>query len=297
MNFVPTPPASGACGTTVTYNSTGTYAYAVPASFGTITIKLWGAGGSGGGAGSVNGTSGGNSSIASLGLVAGGGAFGPSSASGTFGSGGVASGGSINTNGANGTAPGGGFSGSGGAASFGGAGGAGRNTSGNGPNGAAPGGGGVGGTNTGGPGYGGGGGAGAYVEKTFTSVDLVPGSTLSDVVVGAGGVPSATTYMGGSGGAGQVSITCSTTGTPVANDRSILFIDSGAYSTNTNFVFSATGNVGIGTQLPASSAHLTASMMTRFAQIVSQSNQSSIRSLMLTLRAFDHDSSVESRGL
>ncbi len=48
VHFVPSPPGSGLCDSTLSYTSPGTYAYTVPASFGTITIRLWGGGGSGG---------------------------------------------------------------------------------------------------------------------------------------------------------------------------------------------------------------------------------------------------------
>jgi hypothetical protein len=261
VHFVPTPPASGACGTTVTYNSPATYAYTVPASFGTITIRLWG-GGAAGGYNLVTANNGGASTIASLGLSAGGGfggnASGGAGVAGT--SGGIAVGGTINTNGNNSAAAAGSARGAGANAPHGGGSGGALP----GQTGAAPGGGGAGGGN-----YpadtSSGGGSGAYVEMTFTSAAITPGSTIADIIVGAGGSIYGFYYGTGpgAGGAGRISITCSTVGSPAANDRSILFFDGSNYDSNTNFVYSSSGNVGIGTSSPNTTSILDLSSTTK----------------------------------
>ncbi|MGE0171045.1 MAG: beta strand repeat-containing protein [Nocardioides sp.] len=245
------------CDTTQTYSTAGTYTYNVPASFGSITIKLWGGGGAGAWANASAGITGGNggtSSISSLGLVATGGAGGlggNGTTGGAGGAGGTASGGTVNTNGVSGSsAIIGSNSGKGGDAPNGGLGGSHFTASSNGQSGAAPGGGGS-GAYYAGANASGGGGSGAYVEKTFTSAALIPGSNINDIIVGAGGaVGSSIGYAGGAGGAGRVTITCSSTGTPPANDRAIVFMNNNAYSNSTNFVYSSAGNVGIGTSVP-----------------------------------------------
>ena len=256
-NLVPNPPSSGACDTTNTYSTPGTYAYTVPASFGTITIKVWGAGGAGGSSG-VTTTSGpgGQSSVSSLGLAANGGNGGGSSANdgvyGVGGAGGTASGGTTNSTGSNGLQGAGGFTGSGGTgAGGGGTGGAAAAQGAVGLSGQSPGGGGSGGSHWSGQ-FGGGGGGGAYVEKVFTSMQITPGSTINDIVVAAGGVSTVSSYSrGGNGGNGRVTITCATAGTPPVNDRSIVFQNSGNYGANSLFVYSSDGKVGIGTASPS----------------------------------------------
>jgi hypothetical protein len=255
FNIMPNPPAAGGCDQTQSFTSAGNYGYTVPSGFATITVKLWGGGGGGGAGWNANGGAGGTSSIASLSLSAGGGNGGLGGALGrTGGSGGSGAGGSTNTSGSSG-GNGGGVSvpsGSGASAPFGGTGG------GNCPGvanavgslGGAPGGGGGGGCDNGGNESGGGGGSGAYVVKTFTSATLSAGTTINDIVVGAGGTGGSSTGYGAGGGSGRVSITCSTTGAPPLNNRAILFLDSGAYTSDSNLVYSTTGNVGIGTTSP-----------------------------------------------
>lgn len=245
VTFVAAPPTTTACDNTVTFSTAGTYAYTVPASYGTITVQVWGAGGSGG----INtaGVNGGTSSIDALGLTATGGAAGLGGVAASGGAGGIASGGDLNVNGANGgTSPGGSTSGVGGSSPFGGLGGSSVTGSAYGSPGAAPGGGGSGSTN--GTSYqGGGGGAGAYVRKVFSPVSLNPGTYISNIVVGAGGSRSGV----GAGGHGRVVITCSTDPAPSAVvNRSILYWDGGAQTSNANFVYSSSGKVGIGTSSP-----------------------------------------------
>jgi hypothetical protein len=94
-------------------------------------------------------------------------------------------------------------------------------------------------------------------------------TSITDIVVGAGGIGSG--YPGGgNGGAGQVTITCSTTGTPPANNNGILYLNSGAYTTTSNFVYSS-GNVGIGSASPQATldvngtAHLSANSAQPYA--------------------------------
>jgi len=80
---------------------------------------------------------------------------------------------------------------------------------------------------------------------------LPAGTTINDIVVGAGGAEGGIDGVrGGAGAAGRVSITCSTTGTPPANNRGVLFLDSGAYSSDSNFVFDASNRLGVGTTAP-----------------------------------------------
>lgn len=267
VNFVPNPPASGACDTTNTYTVAGTYAYTVPASFGTITVKLWGAGGGGGGSnssGSGNaGGSGGNSTVGSLSLFAGGGVGGSPGSTlptlGVGGNGGTASGGTINTAGVAGSAAAAGGSGAGGT---------------------APTGGGVGGVSqtsnsmagNAGSSPGGGGGSGSYVEKTFTTATLAPGTTISDIVVGAAGTAGSGSSAGGAGGVGRISITCASAGAPVTGDRGILFVNSSNYATDSNFVYDASGNVGIGTSSPSQVLHINKNQNAATMVFVNNSN-------------------------
>ncbi len=257
FNIVPNPPAAGGCDTTQTFNASGVHTYTVPATFGTITVKLWGGGGGGGSAGGANGSSGGASTILSLGLNAGGGAFG--SGSGTAGAGGTGSGGTVNTSGIAGTAGVGSIGGNGGGSPNGGIGGPGGNSAGSqiGFPGTAPGGAGGGGDWSF---PGGGGGGGAYVEKTFTPLNLSPNAVLNDLIVGAAGGAGIGTVSGGAGAVGQISITCTTAGAPPVNDRSIVFQSAGSYSASSTFVYDSSGNVGIGTAGPTEKLEVTGNL-------------------------------------
>ncbi|MFV8391273.1 T9SS sorting signal type C domain-containing protein [Flavobacterium sp. LB2P6] len=192
---------------TVTVTTTGAGTFVVPCGVVSLTVRAWGAGGAGGGSrnagasgdggggggytsgvftvtsgqtinyivgtggvGSTNdGTNGGNTTIAGIGLVANGGTGGNRNGGTITGLGGTASGGAVNTPGANGAIGGGNTGGNGGAAPNGGAGGNGV-ANGNGGNGVATGGGGGGGErgNTGGNRSGGDGGNGR-IEITYTS--------------------------------------------------------------------------------------------------------------------------------
>lgn len=252
VHFVPSPPGSGSCDSTLTYTTPGTYAYTVPASFGTITVRMWGGGGGGGyvfgSEGPITGNQGGTSTVVSLGLIAQGGAPGRgangtgAAASGTS----AATGGDINTPGESSAATASaGLIGSGASAPNGGAGG----IAGNGIAGQAPGGGGSGSLN-GATSSSSGGGSGSYLEKTYNMATLIPGITINDLVVAAGGVPTGAYPPSGRGGDGRISITCSSVGTPTPQDRSIIFYDGSNQSTNSNFVFDASGNLGVGTNAP-----------------------------------------------
>lgn len=252
VTFVSTPPPSTACDNTITLSTPGSYAYTVPSNFGTITVQVWGGGGAGGA--NYAGNSGETSSIAALGLSATGGGGGGGGVTGTGGAGGIASGGDVNQNGVGGSnGPGGTTSGTGGSSPFGGSGGtsiAGTNL---GNPGGAPGGGASGSANS--TNYqGGGGGGGAYVRKVFTPASLAASTYISNIIVGAGGLATGGaggTTKGGSGGHGRVVITCSTDPAPSAVvNRSILYWDGGAQTSNANFVYSSSGKVGIGTSSP-----------------------------------------------
>ncbi len=219
--------ADDACDTTRSFSSPGTHAYKVPADFGTLIIRIWGGGGSGasGDPSDGGGNAGATSSINSRGLYAGGG-YGAAVAvysTGTAGgAGGTALGGDTNTTGNTGDSSV--FNSSSGkgadAPSFGGIGGAARGWSdANGFPGNAPGAGGGGGVWT--PGAGGGGGSGAFLEKTYTNADLVPGTIISDIVVGAGGAAYGTSgRRGGAGASGRVTIIC-TSGPPASSSLSL----------------------------------------------------------------------------
>jgi hypothetical protein len=250
FNFVPNPPAASACDQTITLNGTGVNSYTVPASYATITIKVWGGGGSGGGYCLSNDPSGGSSSISSLGLNAGGGGSGGGGCSTNGGGalGGNAVGGDINTSGNAGTVGTNTQSGTGGSAPAGGAGGIGATFWAFGANGSQPGGGGAGGSTTVNGNYGGGG-SGGFVQKTFTPATLPVNTSITDIIVGAGTVATSSYPSGGNGGNGQVTITCSTTGAPPVNNNGILYLNSGAYSSSSTFVYSS-GNVGVGTTTP-----------------------------------------------
>ena len=223
--------SGGVCNTTQTYTSPGTYSYMVPASFGTITIKLWGGGGGGAVSTFSAGGDGGGTTIVSRSLSAGG---GKGTAISTGGAGGTASGGDINLAGQAGTSSGGKGGDAPGGGGGGGAGGGAGGTPPFGSDGAAPGRGG------GGEANGGGGGSGAYVEKTYTPGTLIPGTLINDIVVGARGNRG---DMGGGsvsgyGGAGSVSIICSTSGAPVPGaDGEVAFFSGGNVYGSSNFTY------------------------------------------------------------
>lgn len=248
-------PGTTNCDAVQTFSTPGLHVYNVPSSFGSITIRVWGGGGSGGNSNSAAtataGNSGGTSSINSLGLSAQGGlggglaSAGSGITSGSAGAGGTAAGGDVNTSGNAGQVGTPGVKGgSGGTAPSGGTGG-----TASGSPGGAPGGGGAGSISL--SHTAGGGGSGGYTEKTYTSATLLPGTSITDIIVGAGAAASATGAPGGVGGAGRVTISCSSTGTPPANDRAILFMNGTAYGNDTQFVYSAAGNLGLGLANPS----------------------------------------------
>jgi hypothetical protein len=230
------------CDATATYSTAGIHNYVVPSGFGTITVRLWGGGGGGGSEDGTSGGSGGASSVTSLGLSAGGGSGGINGmASGAGGVGGTAAGGAVNTNGQNGAAGGvnggnGGTAPSGGG--LGGVGGVGTNGS----AGGAPGGGGGGGNET--SLSGGGGGSGAYVEKTYTSATLIPGTNISDIVVGIGGAIGNGQRDGGAGGVGRVSVVCASAGAgAVGANGEVVFFSGGNYGSDTRLVFNSASGI------------------------------------------------------
>lgn len=207
--FVLATPACAFAGAQ-TFSTPGTQQFVVPA-YGTLTVKVWGAGGGGGSDGHASdgngsGGTGGNSSFGSM--TARGGA--PGTAYG--GAGGTASGGTTNVTGGAGTNstpidmgpesepyP---LGGNGGVGANGGVGGAGSVAGEPGNPGATPGGGGGGGRG------GGGGGGGGYSSRTYANGELTQGSPVS-VTVGVGGgiCPDGSFYGCGSGGAGRIEIT------------------------------------------------------------------------------------------
>ncbi|RYZ91836.1 MAG: hypothetical protein EOP06_06030, partial [Proteobacteria bacterium] len=125
FNIMPNPPAAAGCDQTQTFTTPGNHAYTVPAGYATITVRVWGAGGSGASAEYFHGANGGASSVASLSLSASGGNGGQydNGTGGAAGTGGVAAGGSTNQNGTSGTASTPSAAGDGGSAPFGGTGG------------------------------------------------------------------------------------------------------------------------------------------------------------------------------
>jgi hypothetical protein len=268
-NFTAAAPAS-ACDNTQTYASTGTFAYTVPATYGTITIKVWGAGGgAGGGNTPAAGATGASSTINSLGLVANGGVGGVGGNGGAYGAGGAGgtgSGGTINTSGTSGTTAAATTGGTGGDSPNGGGTQPGAAGSATGSAGNAPGGGGGGAGS--GTSSGGGGGAGAYVEKTYTSATLNPGTYIPDIVVGGGGLGSTGSYIGGKGGNGKITITCASANAPVTNDRGLVYMNGGQYETSTNFIFDALGNVSIGAATAAAKLDVTDASTSTSAIIV-----------------------------
>lgn len=188
---------------------TATTTWSVPTGLVYAVVELWGAGGGGGGGGATGGTggTGASSNFGSLATSSGGAGGGGGGTVRAGGLGGTAVGGNINLPGMPGQ--GGGIvtvSGSGGSATRGGDGGVGiASAISVGTNGDVYGGGGAGGGNTTGTRTGAGGGGGGFLQKTFTSGDLI-GTTSVQVGVGVGGAagvgggtgPS----NGGTGGAG-----------------------------------------------------------------------------------------------
>ncbi|WP_423415862.1 hypothetical protein RLW55_05950 [Hyphomicrobium sp. B1] len=196
------------CGCTVTpgsqsYTTAGSFSFTIPC-YNTLTVQVWGGGGGGAGATSGSrkaGTTGGASNFDGA-LVANGGVHAPTSASG--GAGGTASGGTTNTTGAAGTAT------VGGAGANGGSGGGSSGNNKPGKPGSAPGGGGSGGyflaVMGGSTARGGGGGGGGYTTRSYASGVYTVGTSVN-ATVGAGGVGGNSTYDGGAGAVGRVTIT------------------------------------------------------------------------------------------
>lgn len=178
-----------------TYSTAGSFNFTVP-NFNSLTVEVWGGGGSGAGGGGTGGNNGASSSwngtVVANGGTRGLGDFSP-------GSGGTASGGDTNTTGGNAQINGGGNSPNGGLGGPDGVvGNWPTNTNGLGQ---APGGGGAGHD----PGEDGGGGGGGYSRKTYSPGQLTVGASIG-IVVGAGGAQTATTYPGAAGQVGRVSI-------------------------------------------------------------------------------------------
>lgn len=177
--------------------------FTVPSITSQLVVRMWGPAGGGHGDGSgAPGTDGGDTTIAALGLNAGGGKKGGTSAVGGGGLGGVASGGDVNVNGERGgngveASP----SGKGGNAPYGGIGGA-PATNATGLAGQAPGGGGSGGNN-GVSISASGGGSGSYLRKTYSAGQLTPGTVLA-VALGSLGLGGAGMRPGGDGARGEV---------------------------------------------------------------------------------------------
>lgn len=187
------------------YTTAGTYTFTVP-HHQTLTVQAWGAGGGGAGCSTYTEVQGGNGGSSSWdgAVVANGGARASTSAGGA---GGTASGGTTNTTGqAGSTHSSNGAKGGDGAS--GGAGGAQRTSNGNGNGGSAPGGGGGGARLVSrGSCNGDGGGGGGYSTRAYSAGTFVQGSSVT-VVVGAGGSKgNGSTYDGGAGAVGRVTIT------------------------------------------------------------------------------------------
>jgi len=205
--------ASAAVGGSQIFSSpTGGTPFTVP-SYGTLTVKVWGAGGGGGadnGATPGGGSSGGQSNFNGSVIALGGGGGGNEGTAG--GTGGSASGGDTNSTGFAGEtaffAVSTFYSGAGGNAAGigGGAGGARKETVGVGFPGGTPGGGGGGGLAAAGQRHGSGGGGGGYSEKIYLPGQLVVGGNVN-VVVGTGGNGYSSATGGGRGADGRVEIT------------------------------------------------------------------------------------------
>lgn len=188
------------------YTTAGTYSFSVP-HHQSITVQAWGGGGGGGGCSGgtkIGGGTGGQSSWASA-VFANGGGGGASGGGG----GGGASGGSTNQSGGNGESGTTSYAGAGGAGASGGGGGARHTSSGNGGGGGAPGGAGAGarfifrGGNCGA----GGGGGGGYSTRSYTAGTYSAGGSVTVIVGGGGARGNGSSYDGGTGAVGRVTIT------------------------------------------------------------------------------------------
>lgn len=185
------------------YTTAGTYTFTVP-HHETLTVQVWGAGGGGAGCSAYTTVQGGNGGGSNWdgAVVANGGARASTSAGG---SGGGASGGTTNqTGGTGGTGTGA----AGGSGASGGSGGAARGSNGNGNGGSAPGGGGGGARFASRGTCGGdGGGGGGYSTRAYSVGTYIQGSSVTVVVGGGGSGGNGSTYDGGAGAVGRVTIT------------------------------------------------------------------------------------------
>jgi hypothetical protein len=186
------------------FTTAGTHSFTVP-HHQTLTVQVWGAGGGGAGCSTYTEVQGGNGGSSSWNgaVVANGGARASTSAGGA---GGTASGGTTNTTGQAGSTHSS-YGAKGGNGASGGAGGAQRTSNGNGNGGSAPGGGGGGARFVSrGSCNGDGGGGGGYSTRAYSAGTFVQGSSVT-VVVGAGGSKgNGSTYDGGAGAVGRVTI-------------------------------------------------------------------------------------------
>lgn len=185
------------------FTTAGTHSFTVP-HHQTLTVQVWGAGGGGAGCSvytTVQGGNGGSSNWDGA-VVANGGARASTSAGGA---GGGASGGTTNqTGGTGGTGTGA----AGGSGASGGSGGAARGSNGNGNGGSAPGGGGGGARFASRGTCGGdGGGGGGYSTRAYSVGTYIQGSSITVVVGGGGSGGNGSTYDGGAGAVGRVTIT------------------------------------------------------------------------------------------
>lgn len=192
------------------FTTAGTFNFVVPC-YSTLTVEVWGAGGSGGGycGAGVSGSAGGASSWDGA-VIANGGGGGVANSSG--GAGGAGTGGTTNLTGQNGENFMAGFtpSGKGGDGANGGPGGP-RTTTGatyrNGNPGSPPGGGGGGGIVCGrGCNWFPGGGGGGYSSRTYSAGAYSVGSNVA-ISVGEGGASNGCNSFGGAGAVGRVTIT------------------------------------------------------------------------------------------
>lgn len=192
------------------YTTAGTYSFSVP-HHQSITVQVWGGGGGGGGcSGStkIGGGAGGQSSWASS-VFANGGGGGSAGGSAGGGGGGGASGGSTNQSGGNGESGTTSYAGAGGAGASGGGGGARHTTVGNGGGGGAPGGAGAGARLVfrGGSCGAGGGGGGGYSTSSYTAGTYGAGGNVTVIVGGGASGGNGSSYDGGAGAVGRVTIT------------------------------------------------------------------------------------------
>lgn len=185
------------------FTTAGTHSFTVP-HHQTLTVQVWGAGGGGAGCSTYTTVQGGNGGSSNWdgAVVANGGARASTSAGGA---GGGASGGTTNqTGGTGGTGTGA----AGGSGASGGSGGAARGSNGNGNGGSAPGGGGGGARFASRGTCGGdGGGGGGYSTRAYSVGTYIQGSSVTVVVGGGGSGGNGSTYDGGAGAVGRVTIT------------------------------------------------------------------------------------------